>query len=109
VLQTGAQPTQYPVLFCANFNLPKGERQFIRVLTFAEDGATSSLERDNLVISAAVGGWFGGWTTISPIPLKDCPGRITLEAFAPSVYTSQARLTIWVDETVGRKLRASLA
>jgi hypothetical protein len=100
VLKTGAEPTKYPVFFGANFNLVAKERTFVKVLSFAENGATNALERDNILISAAVGGLFGGWPTISPFPTKDNPGILTLEAFAPATVPSQARLKVWIDETV---------
>jgi hypothetical protein len=83
VLTTGAALTKYPVFFGANFNLVAKERAFVKVLSFAESGAINALERDNILISAAAGpGWFGGWTTLSPLPTKDNPSLLTLEAFA---------------------------
>jgi hypothetical protein len=64
---------------------------------FTENGNPSALERDNLLISAAVGGLFGGWTTLS-IPSKNSPAILTLEAFAPGITPQIAHLHTWVDE-----------
>lgn len=109
VLKTGAAPTKYPVFFGANVNLAAKERTFVKILSFAESGAANALERDNILISAAVGGFFGGWTTLSPVPTKDNPSILTLEAFAPAAIPIQSRLKVWVDEALGRTLCVSIA
>jgi hypothetical protein len=108
-LKTGNVDTSYPVFFGSNFDLSASKRKYVKILSFAESGATDAIERDNILISAAVGGWFGGWTTISPLPTQNNPAIITLEAFAPATATSHTSLKIWVDENLGRKLCASVA
>jgi hypothetical protein len=107
-LKIGNADTSYPVFFGSNFDLSPSKRKYVTILSFAESGATDAIERDNILISAAVGGWFGGWTTLSPLPTKDNPAILTLEAFAPAAIPSQARLKVWIDETLGRKLCVSI-
>jgi hypothetical protein len=109
VLTTGNARTKYPVFFGTNFNLVSKERAFVKLLSFAESGSTNALERDNLLISAAVGGWVSReWTTLSPLPTQGNPGVLTLEAFARGVVSGHAQIKIWVDETLGRKLYARI-
>jgi len=103
--KTGDTPTDFPVYFGANFDLQGKKRQFIKIVSFVENpGNTDVLERDNVFISAAVGGFFGGWTTV-PIPMKDSPAILTLEAFAPSVASKIVHLHLWVDQ---RRLHAKI-
>jgi hypothetical protein len=94
------------VFFGANFDLRGKQRKFIQIVRFAENpGNGSKLEHDNIIISAAVGGLFPGWTTI-PIPSIDDPAILTLEAFAPSIASRTAHLRIWVTE---RRIHAKIA
>ncbi len=104
--KTGDHPTNFPVFFGANFDLRRGkERKFIQIARFAENpGDGSILERDNIIISAASGGYFPGWTTV-PIPSRDNPAILTLEAFAPGITSRTAHLHIWVDQ---RRLHAKI-
>ena len=52
---------------------------------------------DNIIISAASGGFFPGWTTI-PITSRDNPVILTLEAVADDIKPRTAHLHIWVDQ-----------
>jgi hypothetical protein len=104
--KTGDNPTNFPVIFRANFDLRGKQRKFIQIARFAENpGNGSTLERDNIIISAAIGGLFQGFTTI-PIPSKDNPAILTLEAFAPSITSRMTHLRIWVIE---RRIHAKIA
>jgi hypothetical protein len=108
-LKTGNAETSYPVFFGPNFDLPPLKRKYVKIISLAESGAPTTLERDNILVSASVGGFFAGWTTLSPLPTHDNPSIFTLEVFAPAISPSKTRLTIWIDETLGRKLCASIA
>lgn len=105
----GKAKSAYPIFFTQNFDLAASKRKYVKIVSFAEGGAPTELERDNIFVSAAVGGFFGGWTTISPLPTKNNPAILTFEAFAPTGQSSQTYLKVWVDETLGRKLCASIA
>jgi hypothetical protein len=107
VLNIGDFPATYPIFFGAHFDLAPKKRKFIEILRFAESGATNPLERDYIFISAAVGGFFGGWTT-TPTPPADNPAILTLEAFAPSVTSTEVRLKMWVDKKNGQHLCAQI-
>jgi len=103
--KTGDNPTNLPVIFRANFDLRGGQRKFIQIVRFEENpGNGSALERDNIIILAASGGFFPGWTTI-PIPSADNPAILTLEAFAPSIEARMAHLRIYVTE---RRIHAKI-
>jgi hypothetical protein len=96
--KTGDNPTTFPVPFGANFDLRGKQRKFIQIVRFAENhGKCSILEHDHIIISAAVGGLFPGFTTI-PIPSKNNPAILTLEAFAPGIASRMTHLRIWVIE-----------
>jgi hypothetical protein len=102
---TGDNPTDFPVFFGANFDLRGKQRKFIQIVRFAENpGNGSILERDHIIISAAVGGFFLGWTTI-PIPSIDIPAILTLEASAPSIASRMAHLHIYATD---RRIHASI-
>jgi len=77
-LKTGDADTSYPVFFVSNFDLSTLKRKYIKILSFAESGAPTTLERDSILLSAAVGGFFGGWTTMSPLPTQDNPGILSV-------------------------------
>ncbi len=98
-LNTGDTPTSFPVWFGPHFNLRGKQRQFVQIVRFAENpgGNPSALERYNLIILAASGGFFPGWTTI-PIPSRDNPAILTLKAFAPGIPSRTAHLHVWVDQ-----------
>jgi hypothetical protein len=103
--KTGDNPTNFPMFFGANFDLRGKQRKFIQIVRFAENpGDGSILERDKIIISAASGVYFPGWTTV-PIPSKDNPAILTLEAFAPGITPQTAHLHIWVDQ---RRLHAKI-
>jgi hypothetical protein len=97
--KTGDNPTNLPVYFGANFDLRGTQRKFIQIVRFAENpgGNPSTLERDNIIISAASGGFFPGWTTL-PIPSRDNPAILTLEAFAPGIASRTVHLHLWVTQ-----------
>jgi hypothetical protein len=96
--KTGDIATNFPVGFRENFELRSKQRKFIQIVRFAENpGNGSALERDNIIILAASGGFFPGWTTI-PITSRDNPAILTLEAFAPDIRSKTAHLRIWVDQ-----------
>jgi hypothetical protein len=102
---TGNNPTNFPVGFGANFDLRGKQRKFIQIIRFAENpGNASILERDNIIILAASGGFFPGWTTL-PIPSRDTPAILTLEAFAPGITPRTAHLHIWV---IQRRIHAQI-
>ena len=103
--KTGDNPTNFPVPFGANFDLRGKQRKFIQIVSFAENpGNGSILERDNIIISAASGGFFPGWTTL-PIPSRDNPAILTLEVFAPGITSRMAHLHIWV---IQRRIHAQI-
>jgi hypothetical protein len=103
--KTGASATNFPVGFRENFDLRGKQRKFIQIVRFAENpGNGSALERDNIIILAASGGFFPGWTTI-PILSADNPAILTLEAFAPSIESRMAHLHIYVTE---RRIHAKI-
>jgi hypothetical protein len=96
--KTGDNPTSFPVYFAANFCLRCKQRKFVQILSFAENpGNGSTLERDNIIISIASGGFFPGWTTI-PIPPENSHAILTLEAFGLGIASRTAHLHIWVDQ-----------
>jgi hypothetical protein len=102
---TGDNPANFPIYFSSSFDLRGKQRKFIQIVMFAENpGNASILERDNVIISAASGGYFPGWTTV-PICPKDNPAILTLEAFAPGITPQTAHLHIWVDQ---RRLYAKI-
>jgi hypothetical protein len=107
VLKIGDFPATYPIFFGEHFDLAPKKRKFIGILSFVESGATTEPERSFILISAAVGGFFGGWTT-TPTPPADNPAILTLEAFAPSVASTEVRLKIWVDKKNGQHLCAQI-
>ena len=78
---TGGNPTQFPVSFGA-IELRGKQRKFVQIVRFAENpgGNPSTLERDNLIILAASGFFFPGWTTI-PIPSRDAPAIFNIGSF----------------------------
>jgi hypothetical protein len=95
--KTGDNPT-IPVYFAANFCLRCKQRKFVQILSFTENpGNGSTLERDNIIISIASGGFFPGWTTI-PIPPENSHAILTLEAFGLGIASRTAHLHIWVDQ-----------
>jgi hypothetical protein len=103
--QTGDNLTNFPVFFGANFDLRGKQRKFIQIARFAENpGNGSTLERDNIIISAASGWLFPGWTTI-PIPPENSHAIFTLEAFAPNIASRTAHLHIWV---IQRRIHAQI-
>jgi hypothetical protein len=102
---TGDSQTIFQVHFRENFDLRSKQRKFIQIVSFAENpGNASILERDNIIISAASGGFFSGWTTI-PIPSRDSPAILTLKAFPPGIASRAANLHIWVYQ---RRLHAQI-
>jgi hypothetical protein len=103
--KTGDSATNFPVGFSENFDLRSKQRKFIQIVRFAENhGSGSALERDNIIILAASGGFFPGWTRI-PITSRDSPAILTLEAFAPSIESRTAHLHIWV---IQRRIHAQI-
>jgi hypothetical protein len=95
---TGDNPVNLPIHFGGHFDLPSKQRKFIQIVSFAENPANATiLERDHIIISAASGGLFPGWTTL-PIQSRDNPAILTLEAFAPGVAPRTAHLHIWIDQ-----------
>jgi hypothetical protein len=103
--KTGDNPTNFPVIFRANFDLRGKQRKFIQIARFAENpGNGSTLERDNIIISAASGWFFSGWTTI-PIPPEDSHAILTLEAFAPCIASRTAHLHIRI---IKRRIHAEI-
>jgi hypothetical protein len=103
--RTGDDPTRFPAHFGGNFDLQSKQRKFIQIVSFAENPENATeLERDHVIISLAAGGYFPGWTTI-PIPPKDNPAILTLEAYALGITSRTAHLHIWVDH---RRLHAKI-
>jgi hypothetical protein len=103
--RTGDDPTRFPAHFGGNFDLQSKQRKFIQIVSFAENPENATeLERDHIIISLAAGGYFPGWTTI-PIPPKDNPAILTLEAYALGITSRTDHLHIWVDH---RRLHAKI-
>jgi hypothetical protein len=98
-----------PIFFIPNFDLSSGKGKYVEIISFVESGWQTQWQRDSVRIHAGIGGFSGGWTTLSPLPTQDNPSILTLEVFASAIAPSQFRLKIWVDETLGRKLCASIA
>jgi hypothetical protein len=98
---------QYPIYFADKYDLSAGKRRFVKILSFVETGAQSEMEKTNIFISAASGGFFGGWTVLSPLPTGDSPAILTLEAFSP-VASTEIRLVVWIEDAHGKRLRARI-
>jgi predicted nucleotide-binding protein len=97
----------YPIYFTDRFDLSAGKRRFVKILSFVETGARSEVDRNNIFLSAVSGGWFGGWTLLSPLPSRDSPAILTLEAFSP-VASTTIRLEVWIEDAYGKRLRARI-
>ncbi len=105
----GDSKALYPILFTQNFDLYAGKMKRVEIISLVENGWQTGEQRDSIRIHAASVGWQGGWTTLSPIPPQNNPAILTFEAFATGTASSQTRIKVWVDETMGRKLRVAIA
>jgi hypothetical protein len=104
--KTGDNMTNFPVFFGTNFDLRAKQKKFIQIACFAENpGNGSELERDNIIIPAAGGGYSSGRRTTIPIPSTDDPAILTLEVFAPGIVSRTDHLRVWVTE---RRIHAKI-
>jgi hypothetical protein len=106
-LMRGSAPCPMPVFFREDFDLAATQSKFIALASFAErPGNTDALHRNNVVIQAAVGGAFAGWTVFQA-PARDAPARLILEASAPDAASRETHISLWVEQP-SRRLCAAI-
>jgi hypothetical protein len=106
---SGDAKVDYPIFFTQNFDLYAGKMKRVEIISLVESGWQTEWQRDSIRVRVASGGWMGGWVTLSPLPAQDNPAILTFEAFAPGIASSQSRVKVWVDQSLGRKLCVGIA